>query len=90
MANIRLDIKCKICKQWKSIMVDPIGYQQWKGGMLIQKALPDVDVNDRELMISGICGTCYDDLFADPDDDEDYKSSAEMRARDFHDQCGDR
>lgn len=30
---------------------------------LIQDAIPSLSVDDRELLISGICGPCFDSLF---------------------------
>jgi len=35
----------------------------WKRGELIQNVFPEIE--DREIMISGICGECFDKLFAD-------------------------
>lgn len=37
-----------------SVTVPKRGYMLWKGGMLIQDAMPDVSDDDREFLISGI------------------------------------
>jgi len=38
----------------------------WKAGkMHIQEALPEFSADDRELLLSSICGTCYDKIFKD-------------------------
>lgn len=47
---------------------------QWRGGGLIQNVAPNLDADDRELLISGTCQVCWDKLF--PPEEE------EMRAQD--------
>jgi hypothetical protein len=46
-------------------MVDPEDLKRWEGGELIQNAMPYVSAGDRELMISGTCGPCFDEMFGD-------------------------
>jgi hypothetical protein len=58
-------IKCKKCdkffdlkfteKQWELLQDSRRG--------LIQDILPDWSADDRELLVSGICGRCYDAIF---------------------------
>jgi hypothetical protein len=33
------------------------------GKVHIQNALPNISDNDRELLLSGICGECFDKIF---------------------------
>lgn len=33
----------------------------------IQDIFPDLSADDREILISGICGSCYDKLFSEDD-----------------------
>ena len=40
------------------------GYDAWRGGELIQRALPEVDFKDRERLISGMCDPCWQKLWA--------------------------
>jgi hypothetical protein len=35
----------------------------YEAGELIQRAMPDVSEDERELLISGVCGQCFDELF---------------------------
>ena len=58
-----LEAHCIECKTTKRILVDPNGYHKWINGTLIQRALPDLPKDDRELLISGFCGACFDKLF---------------------------
>lgn len=42
---------------------------RYNGGEKIQDCFPYLDANAREIFISGLCGACFDELFAfDPDD----------------------
>lgn len=56
---------CGLCHTDKSVVVPTSGYNQLARGELIQVALPDVSADDRELMISGTCGTCWKKMFPD-------------------------
>ncbi len=38
-------------------------YENWKNGMLIQNAMPNVSREDREFIISGIVGDEWDKFF---------------------------
>lgn len=62
LTSVVLEATCSMCKKTKRIIVDPTGYHKWLNGTLIQNALPDVPSQDRELLISGICGSCFDNL----------------------------
>ncbi len=63
---------CCMCGAEKTLTVNPIGYLQWKGKQaLIQDALPELSKEDRELLISGTCGECWEKMFAGSDDDDE-------------------
>lgn len=63
MLHVVLEARCTECKIIKQILVDPNGYHKWINGTLIQRALPDLSKENRELLISGFCGSCFDKLF---------------------------
>ena len=65
-----LKVTCKFCKKDHEIMVTKEGYRNWHSGMLIQKAFPRMTPDNRELLISAICGKCWINVFG-PDDEED-------------------
>lgn len=55
---------CISCHETSRLEVDENAYRNWKNnGMLIQKALPSLTDGERELLISGICGECFDSMF---------------------------
>jgi hypothetical protein len=47
----------------KDIDIHPEQYKKWQEGMLIQEAMPDVDIHDREFIISGITKEEWDELY---------------------------
>ena len=62
LEQIQLEVTCKSCHKTFKIFVDPEGYKKWRTNTLIQKALPDLSVQERELLVSGLCSSCFDML----------------------------
>lgn len=60
-----LNVTCINCKEHHQIEVYEEDYVNWENGMLIQEALPYVDPDTRELLISGMCGRCMEVMFGD-------------------------
>lgn len=68
---MNVTITCKSCKKEQNILVaDEAAYARWKesrtkgeAGNYIQNAFPELTPDEREILISGICGTCFDNLF---------------------------
>ncbi len=56
---------CMECTKTFNFDIPMEGYRAWQLGTHIQHALPELDIQLRELMISGICGWCFDQIFAD-------------------------
>ena len=52
-------IKCIGCFDIHSFTVKEEDFDNWVNGELIQRCFKTLDVNDRELFISGICGKCF-------------------------------
>ena len=61
-------ITCQLCDMVHELTVNVKGFACWNAGESIQDALPELSADDRELLISGTCGTCFDELF--PTEDE--------------------
>ena len=61
-------VPCRMCQETTDLKVNFQGFVNWKSGELIQEALPELSCDERELLISGTCGTCFDELF--PSEDE--------------------
>ena len=67
---------CIYCKKEASIEVDETAYLAWqnKEGHLIN-LMPKLTIEEREMLISGTCGECFDEMCNDdePDPSEPYR-----------------
>jgi hypothetical protein len=71
METIKFSVKCVECNKEIGLEVPIEGYFKWLDGTHIQTALPDLAPELRELLISGICPKCWDEMFADIEEDDD-------------------
>lgn len=61
---MKLEIRCCRCKKPHTIDVDEVKYEKWLTGKdNIQDIFPDLSADERELMISQICGECWCSMF---------------------------
>lgn len=58
-----IEIKCKFCGDIHKIKVYPSHLETWKNGENIQDALTELNASQRELLISGICPKCWNEMF---------------------------
>lgn len=65
MSKMELHYKCMTCKKVITVKVDYKDYDDWRAGKLIQKAFPYLTADEREIMISQICGKCFDKQFGE-------------------------
>ena len=56
-------VNCIQCHQPQHIEARTADLDAWIGGELIQVAMPYLTADEREILISGVCGTCFDDMF---------------------------
>lgn len=54
---------CMDCKNLVKIEVEEKAYEKWKDGTRIQQAMPMLSADEREILISGVCGPCFDKMF---------------------------
>lgn len=65
-----LTITCQCCKNDFHILLDVDDLIEYLGGAgYIQDILYYLTANERELILSGICGDCFDVLFDNLEDD---------------------
>ena len=63
-STIALIGMCNVCDTEYRLNVMEEDYLRWQEGKtLIQDAFPYLSIGDRELMISGICAKCWEDMF---------------------------
>lgn len=58
-----LNVRCIHCGVMHHPTCTQAEYKAWMGGAFVQTAFPNMSADNRELLISGTCGTCWDDLF---------------------------
>lgn len=75
---------CKLCKKEYKLMVNTVDLENYNtGNILIQNAFPYLNDGERELIISGICDTCFNDIMKDDEEfDEDMPENYEYNNRD--------
>jgi hypothetical protein len=54
---------CNKCKNQVEMAVNVDDYTSWENGALIQDTMPYLSADEREVLISGVCGTCFDKMF---------------------------
>lgn len=80
--NVTLAIVCPLCGKTSYLIVPTDGYTAWKlHDVLVQDAFPYLPAEDRELLISGICPTCWDAYFNILEEDE-YEDDEEEEEED--------
>lgn len=70
---------CRGCRDVKSIDMNKCGSYDdvvqkiaaWRAGSLIQRVFPELNADERELMISGTCGECWNIMFAEEEEDKE-------------------
>ena len=60
-----IDTHCPICGSHDAIEVPVSQYMDWQMGSLIQHAFPQLTATEREQIITGICGPCWDTSFGE-------------------------
>ena len=55
-------VGCIQCGESQHIKARTVDLTAWIGGELIQVAMPYLTADEREILISGICSTCFDDI----------------------------
>ena len=72
-----ISARCRMCGSEVVLHVRVDDYEKWDSGARVQDAFPYIDPEYRELLISGTCPKCWDDMFKgfgtleDEDKDED-------------------
>lgn len=54
---------CPVCHRQHTIILNGDAYDRYKKGMPIIKAFPTLNPTEREVIISGYCPDCQEDIF---------------------------
>ena len=84
MKKITIEVCCPFCGYVSAVCVNAMDYADWKRGGLVQNCFPYLAPFEREILISGLCPECQDDVFGsdEEEEDEDYEPA------DIDDDCG--
>lgn len=70
--NMNINVQCVHCGNDYVIGVNKDDYLEWKEGHgFIQDKLSYLTKGERELIISGTCDSCWDNMFGSSDDDDE-------------------
>ena len=58
---------CPFCGRDHEVEVPFEGYLAWQNGEAIQRALPTLSADEREMLMTGICPECWDGMFGEED-----------------------
>lgn len=69
--TMKVERTCRHCGAVHVLFVTATGYAAWDQGRgaYVQTAFPELSADERELFVSGVCGPCFDAMFADLDDE---------------------
>lgn len=70
---IEVAVACPFCGEINVVRVLDEDYLAWHDGALVQEAFPYLSADDRELLISGICPTCWEKTFGSEEQEGDKK-----------------
>ena len=63
--------RCPFCGRGNEVEVNEADYWDWDDGELVQVAFPYLSAEEREMLISGICPTCWNKTFGGGDEEEE-------------------
>jgi len=69
---------CPFCHHSNEVEVNEEDYWDWQDGTLTQDAFPYLPAEEREMLISGICPTCWDKMFGSWDDEDEDEEEVEV------------
>ena len=81
--------RCPFCGHANEVEVNEDDYFDWQDGMLVQDAFPYLSANEREMLISGICPTCWASTFGGEDDNHFENLFETSDDEDYPEECFD-
>lgn len=60
---LTITVRCPECQQLKTFAASYAGLREWQTGEFIQVALPNLTPEERELLQTGTCETCWNRLY---------------------------
>ena len=66
---ITIAVQCQRCGSIIELEVREEDFNRWNNGGLAQDCFPYLDAGQRELLISGICDDCFNEMFAEEEEE---------------------
>lgn len=86
---VQIDCTCPICHKTTPVFVDEQDYFDWKDGALAQSVFWYLDADEREMLISGICPECWENMFGSSEDEEEEEDDPDYEEDDYdYDEVG--
>ena len=65
--QMKIAVTCPLClTEQRPLIVSTKAYNAWKNGELfVQDAFPELNADERELLVSGTCIPCWDRMYED-------------------------
>lgn len=70
--KVEVETICPICHAITIIVVEESDYLDWKDGKNTYECFPYLSDYEREMLITGVCPVCWDEMMPADDDDDDY------------------
>lgn len=65
--------RCPLCGKANFVDVNEADYDDWSDGEKVTVAFPYLSANEREMLISGICPKCWENMLPpEPEEPEDF------------------
>lgn len=95
--NVNLQVKCRLCNTIYTLQVaedDAYEYYASPNRRNVQDIFPYLTPEERELLISGTCDTCWNKMFGDDDEeelltDEEFEAKYGLDCEEFYEANGD-
>lgn len=70
-SDLSLSVQCRKCLKVVCLTVGDRDLANWQNGQSIQNAMPYLTPDEREILISGICGPCFDAMFSSEESEDE-------------------
>lgn len=67
MNTCNVECRCPICGKSYTVIVPHEGFIKWRNGCRIQECMSSLSNEERESLMTGICGECWDRLYGEDD-----------------------
>lgn len=61
--DVMINLDCRVCGITHNLMLNLADIVKYENGALVQDVFPYLSANERELIISQTCGSCFDKMF---------------------------